>query len=176
MVLKVLHFVIIMIYVLVAGVMWGTWLSLGRTMTGYDATTFLADGHHMIANLAVPMAVPMAVLMVAAVVVGAIGCLGLLRRNATTAAWLAVAGWVFMIGVLVVTVAVEVPLDNEINRWTVATLPGGWTQQRARWATFHAVRTALSLLAVAAAVLAGLSTRTSVPMRPGARSTVDSPR
>jgi hypothetical protein len=41
-----------MLYMLVAGVMWGTWLSLGRTMTRYDATTFLADGKHMIDNLA----------------------------------------------------------------------------------------------------------------------------
>ena len=38
---------------------------LGRTMTRYDATTFLADGKHMIDNLAVVMAV----LMISAVVV-----------------------------------------------------------------------------------------------------------
>jgi hypothetical protein len=41
-----------MLYVLVGGVMWGTWLSLARTMTGYDAATFLAGGKHMISNLA----------------------------------------------------------------------------------------------------------------------------
>jgi hypothetical protein len=29
---KLAHFVTIMVYVLVAGVMWGTWLSLGRRM------------------------------------------------------------------------------------------------------------------------------------------------
>jgi hypothetical protein len=55
-----------MLYVLVAGVMWGTWLSLARIMTRYDAATFLTDGKHVIANLAVVMAV----LMVAALVVG----------------------------------------------------------------------------------------------------------
>jgi hypothetical protein len=49
---KPLQFVSIMLYVLVAGVMWGTWLSLARTMTQYDAKTFLADGQHMINNLA----------------------------------------------------------------------------------------------------------------------------
>jgi hypothetical protein len=48
MVVKPAQFLTIMLYVLVAGVMWGTWLSLGRTMTRYDATTFLADGQHMI--------------------------------------------------------------------------------------------------------------------------------
>ena len=30
---KLAQFLEIMLYVLVAGVMWGTWLSLGRTMT-----------------------------------------------------------------------------------------------------------------------------------------------
>jgi high-affinity Fe2+/Pb2+ permease len=35
--LKLVQFISIMLYVLVAGVMWGTWLSLARTMTGYDA-------------------------------------------------------------------------------------------------------------------------------------------
>ena len=37
---KLIQFVSIMLYVLVAGVMWGTWLSLARTMTSYDAATF----------------------------------------------------------------------------------------------------------------------------------------
>jgi hypothetical protein len=50
--LKPTLFVSVMLYVLVAGVMWGTWLSLARTITDYDADTFLADGQHMIDNLA----------------------------------------------------------------------------------------------------------------------------
>jgi len=36
---KLAHFVTIMVYVLVAGVMWGTWLSLGRTTPGPVAGT-----------------------------------------------------------------------------------------------------------------------------------------
>ena len=45
---KWVQFVSIMLYVLVAGVMWGTWLSLARSMTDYDDATFLTDGKHMI--------------------------------------------------------------------------------------------------------------------------------
>ena len=66
---KPLQFVSIMLYVLVGGVMWGTWLSLARTMTGYDAATFLADGKHMISNLATVMEVLMIVWMFATSVV-----------------------------------------------------------------------------------------------------------
>ena len=43
MFVKLAQFLNIMLYVLVAGVMWGTWLSLGRTMTGYDASAHVAD-------------------------------------------------------------------------------------------------------------------------------------
>src|SRR5215216_3999156 len=98
MLIKLAHFVNIMLLVLVAGVMWGTWLALGRTMTAYDVTTFLSDGQHMIDNLATVMAV----LMIAAVVVGLIAVGMLFRRRDTAAAWAALAGLVLLLGVLAV--------------------------------------------------------------------------
>jgi uncharacterized membrane protein len=156
-VLKWVQFVSIMLYVLVAGVMWGTWLSLARTMTNYDAATFLADGKHMIENLATIMAV----LMISAVVIGLIAVVLLFRSRSTAAGWLAAIGLLLMIAVLVITLAVEVPIDNLIANWTEATLPADWQAIRARWSTFHTVRTFLSLGAVAAAVGAGLTTRTA---------------
>jgi uncharacterized membrane protein len=154
-VVKLAQFVGIMLYVLVAGVMWGTWLSLGRTMTRYDATTFLADGKHMIANLATVMAV----LMITAVVIGLLTTFLLFRQRSTAAGWLALAGLLLMGGVVVVTLSVEVPIDNKIKAWTVATLPSDWLEIRARWAAFHTLRTVLSLAAVAAAVGAALAVR-----------------
>src|SRR5436190_9573209 len=104
---KLAQFVEIMLYALVAGVMWGTWLSLGRTMTRYDAATFLADGKHMISNLGTIMAV----LMIAAIAAGLFVVVSLFRRRSTTAALLAVVGLLLMLAVLVVTLAVEVPID-----------------------------------------------------------------
>jgi uncharacterized membrane protein len=159
MVLKLTQFVAIMLYVLVAGVMWGTWLSLSRTMTRYDATTFLADGQHMIANLATIMAV----LMISAGVLGLIMTWQLFRNGSTVAGWLALAGLLLIVAVIAVTLAVEVPIDNKIKTWTTATLPPDWQDIRARWATFHTLRTVLSLAAVAAAVGAALTTRPVAP-------------
>jgi uncharacterized membrane protein len=153
--LKWVQFVSIMLYLLVAGVMWGTWLSLARTMTNYDAATFLTDGKHMIENLAVIMAV----LMISAVVIGSIVVVLLFRSRSMIAAWLAVIGLLLMIAVLVITLAVEVPIDNLIANWTEDTLPGNWQEIRTRWAVFHTLRTFVSLAAVAAAVGAGLTTR-----------------
>jgi uncharacterized membrane protein len=163
MFVKLAQFLGIMLYVLVAGVMWGTWLSLGRTMTRYDATTFLADGQHMISNLAVVMAV----LMVSAAVAGLLVVFLLFRRRSTVAGWLAVVGLLLMLAVIAVTLSVEVPIDNEIKTWTTGTLPADWQDIRARWATFHTLRTFLSLAAVAVAVGAALATR---PARPRVES------
>jgi uncharacterized membrane protein len=151
--LKLAQFLEIMLYVLVAGVMWGTWLSLGRTMTQYDAATFLADGKHMIANLGTAMAV----LLIAAIVAGLLVVITLFRYRSTTAAWLALAGLLLVVAVLAVTLSVEVPIDNKINGWSATTLPPDWRHIRARWAAFHTLRTFLSLGAVAAAVGAALT-------------------
>jgi uncharacterized membrane protein len=153
--LKWVLFVSVMLYFLVAGVMWGTWLSLARTMTEYDAQTFLADGQHMIDNLATVMAV----LMIAAVLVGLAAMVLVLRTGSATAGWLAGVALLLMIGVLVVTLTIEVPIDNQIKTWTTATLPADWQEIRARWSAFHTVRTFMSLGAVAAAVGSTLTLR-----------------
>lgn len=152
---KLAQFVTIMLYVLVAGVMWGTWLSLSRTMTRYDATTFLADGKHMIANLAAIMAV----LMISAAVAGLLTTWLLFRHRSTAAGWLALTGLLLIVAVIAVTLSVEVPIDNKIKTWTQATLPSDWQVIRARWAAFHTLRAFLSLAAVAAAAGAALTAR-----------------
>jgi uncharacterized membrane protein len=151
--LRSIQFVTIMLYVLVAGVMWGTWLSLGRTMNQYDATTFLADGQHMIANLATVMAV----LMIASLAAGLAAVVLLFRHGSKVAGWFSLTGLLLMAAVLIITLAVEVPIDDLIVKWTEATLPPDWKEIRARWAAFHTLRTFLSLGAVAAVVCAALT-------------------
>jgi len=154
MFVKLAQFLNIMLYTLVAGVMWGTWLSLGRTMTEYDAATFLADGKHMITNLATVMPV----LMIATGVLSLVVVILLFRRGATAAAWLTLAGLLALVAVIAVTLAVEVPIDNQVKTWTTATLPADWEEIRSRWANFHTLRTFLSLAGLAAAVGAALFT------------------
>jgi len=57
----------------------------------------------------------------------------MLLPKRSTAFARAVAGFVLMICALVVTLGVEVPIDNQIKRWTVNTLPPGWQALRDRW-------------------------------------------
>ena len=114
--------------------------------------TFVAVGHQMIRNLGVPMAilVPLALL-------SALGTLALRWPERRTAAfgWLA-AGFVLMVAALVITLAVEVPIDHQIQAWTVATLPGDWRSIQARWERWHTIRTFVSIAAVIAATLSAV--------------------
>jgi hypothetical protein len=46
---------------------------------------------------------------------------------------------------LIITVAVEVPIDNQIKTWTETTVPSNWESLRQRWDAFHSLRTFTSI-------------------------------
>ena len=55
---------------------------------------------------------------------------------------------------LVITLTVNVPIDNAIGRWTVQTLPPDWTASRDRWQAYHTLRTFVSLAGFGCALAA----------------------
>ena len=143
----------IVLFALVMGVFWGTWFSLSRTMDRLSPETFLAVGHEMIRNLGVPMAILLPFSLLSALIT-----LGLLwRRPRTAAFWWLLGGFLLMVAALVITLAVEVPIDNRIETWTVATLPADWRSIQSRWELFHTLRTFVSIAAVVAATISGVS-------------------
>jgi uncharacterized membrane protein len=150
--------VTIVLFALVMGVFWGTWFSLSRTMDQLSGETFVAVGHQMIQNLGVPMAILLPLSLVSALVT-----LVLLWRDRNTVAfWWLAAGFALMVVALVATLAVEVPIDNQIQDWTVATLPGDWRSIQSRWELWHTIRTFTSIGAVIAATISAV-----VAPRPG---------
>jgi uncharacterized membrane protein len=53
----------------------------------------------------------------------------------------------FVIGGLLVTVLLVVPINAEAHTWSPAAPPGNWRAMQAKWHTFHYLRTALVLVA-----------------------------
>jgi uncharacterized membrane protein len=96
-------------------------------------------------------------ILVPLALLSALVTLALLWPERRTAAfgWLA-AGFVLMVAALVVTLAVEVPIDNQIQGWTAATLPGDWRSIQSRWELFHTIRTFTSIGAVIAATISAV--------------------
>jgi len=60
---------------------------------------------------------------------------------------------------LVITLGVNVPIDDAIARWTVDTLPSDWSSTRNRWEAFHAARTFIRLVGFGSALAAALWSR-----------------
>jgi uncharacterized membrane protein len=144
----------IVLFSLVMGVFWGTWFSLSRTMDQLSGETFVAVGHQMIRNLGGPMAILLPLALLSALVT-----LALLRphRHAAAFWWLA-AGFLLMVAALVITLAVEVPIDNQIQDWTAATLPADWRSIQSRWELWHTIRTFSSIAAVMAVTISAVVT------------------
>ena len=68
-----------------------------------------------------------------------------------------------MVAALVITLVVEVPIDNQIETWTVATLPGDWRSIQSRWELFHTIRTFLAIAAVVAVTISAVAARPNAP-------------
>jgi uncharacterized membrane protein len=150
----------IVLFSLVMGVFWGTWFSLSRTMDQLSGETFVAVGHQMIQNLGLPMAILLPLALLVALVT-----LALLRQGRQTVAfWWLAAGFLLMVAALVITLAVEVPIDNQIQDWTAATLPADWRSIQSRWELWHTIRTFSSIAAVIAATIS--ATVTARPSEP----------
>ena len=149
----------VVLFALVMGVFWGTWFSLSRTMSQLSADTFLAVGHQMIRNLGGPMAILLPLSLLSALVTLAL----LWPDRGSAAFWWLAAGFLLMAAALVVTLAVEVPIDNQIEAWTAATLPGDWRSIQSRWELWHTIRTFLSIAAVVAVTIGATVARTVEP-------------
>jgi uncharacterized membrane protein len=153
-VIKAVQFVTLLLFSLVTGVFWGTWFSLSRSMAAITPATFLEVGRLMIANLGGPMSVLMPAALLSALVL----CVLLFRGRQTRANVFASASLVLMVTALVITLAVNVPIDRQIQSWTAATVPADWLAIRDRWEFYHGLRTLVSLVALASLFASTLST------------------
>jgi uncharacterized membrane protein len=154
------EFVAIFLQVLVAGAFWGSWIGLSRSIDALTPGTFVEVGHVMMADYGPIMSVLMPAAAAATLVAGV-----LVYRRQASAGYLLLAGCACVVGATVITLLVNVPIDEMMAGWTAATLPADWTQVRDRWEAYHTVRTFLSLGALAI-TLAGslLRVRVFLPM------------
>ena len=112
-VIKAVQFLTLLLFSLVTGVFWGTLFSLSRSMSRITPGTFLEVGRLMIANLGGPMSV----LMPAALLTALVLCVWLGRIRQRPAALFAGAALVLLAAALVITLAVNVPIDYQIRSW-----------------------------------------------------------
>jgi len=138
--LKSLLFISLTCIMLVTGVFWGTWFTLTRSIDHFTPEAFLAIGNTIIANVAWPMRI----LMPSTLLLMLLG-LWFYPVKKSRGFYLLCLSFALMIVTLLITVIIEVPIDNMIKTWTVPTMPDHWETLRARWQYFHTVRTFTSI-------------------------------
>lgn len=133
----------LILVMLVTGVFWGTWFTLTRSLEIFPADNFIRIGQTIIHHVAVPMRILMPVTLFLQLLL----CLAYLRQRPVC--YLFLASFIFMVITLLITLLVEVPIDNQIRTWTPANIPDDWTSLRTTWKQFHFYRTITSILSFA---------------------------
>jgi uncharacterized membrane protein len=138
--LKLSQFISLFLLMLVTGIFWGTWFSLSRSMEVFSVEEFIHIGKTIIANLAVPMSIimPLCILFM-------LLSMWLYPEKKSAGFYLSITAFIFIIISLLVTLLVEVPIDNQIKVWTASTVPADWKAIRNHWEVFHTTRTFTSL-------------------------------
>jgi uncharacterized membrane protein len=141
---KSLQLVTGLLLVLVAGVFWGTWFSLSRTMFELSPEIFITIGKQIMKNVAIPMSIIMPASL-AGLLILLIGS----WKGKSLYFYCILTTLILFIVALIITVTIEVPIDNQIKTWTVSTIPPDWRDIRDHWEFYHTVRTFVSLAGIA---------------------------
>ncbi len=149
MTLKVTNFVALFLLALVTGVFWGTWFTLTRSIETFSPAEFIHIGKTIIANVAWPMRI-----LVPACILFMVLAAGLYPEKKSPGFFLNVAACLLIIVALLITLLVEVPIDNQIKTWTAETTPSDWEAVRERWQYFHTARTFVSLASLGSLAIA----------------------
>ena len=142
--LGIAEFISLVLTSLVMGVFWGTWFTLTRSIHDFSPAEFIHIGKTIIANVAIPMSIIMPASLLGLMILLARSW----KKRSVYFFCMLVTLLLFIIA-LVITVAVEVPMDNKIKTWEVSTIPSEWTAIRDRWEYYHTMRTFVTLAGMA---------------------------
>jgi len=126
---------------LVVGVFWGIWLSLSRSYDQFSIPELHSLAKVMMPNLAMPMRF--------------LSCLTILLMSATAyfilskmskEFYFALASIVLVLTSLLITILIEVPINNQVLTWTITSAPDNWKEIMIRWIAFNRIRTIAAVL------------------------------
>jgi len=140
MVLKFIQFIALLLLLLATGLFWGTWFALSQSIENFSAAEFIHIGKTIIANVAFPMRIILPLCILSIILTA---WLYPVKRSAGF--YFILASLVLIILSLFITVFIEVPIDNQINLWTVQNLPADWEILRGKWQYYHGLRTLTSI-------------------------------
>jgi hypothetical protein len=137
---SIIRFLNIIIAALLAGTSFGIWM--GFNPLNLSPTTYIEQQQNMIRALNTLMII----LVFGATVITIFSAI-LQRGNKQTFIPLLFAS-IFFIACILISRFGNQPINNEIIKWTSATLPGNLSELRDKWWSFHIIRTISELIAL----------------------------
>ena len=139
MTIHLIQFTTIALLFLLSGLFWGSWFSIGRSFDEFPLITYVHIAQIINRNLGVSMrviSIPCIILMVL--------CAWFFPQKTFAEFLLYACSILLAISALMITVFVEVPMNNKIITWTTESAPLDWQNIRKRWQFYNDIRTLVS--------------------------------
>jgi uncharacterized membrane protein len=147
----ILYIIAICLLMLVTGVFFGMWLAISRSYHLFSVDELNRIAKVIIKNLAVPMRFL------------SMGCLLFVALSAfyypdknSFFFYLIIISFISTLSALLITVLIEVPINNQIITWTSENAPANWEEIRNRWQFYNVVRTIAALIGFILFVIASV--------------------
>lgn len=140
---QIIQFVALLLTALSMGVHFGTWLTEGPLRNTQSGALFIEihQGRDRVVARVMPILGSAALIFLA---------IGVTMMRADPAAFaLSLAGLVFCVGDMLVTVLVNVPINKTVQTWHSDAPPAEWKLLRERWERFHSIRALLVVIGFA---------------------------
>ncbi|NHA04364.1 DUF1772 domain-containing protein [Mucilaginibacter sp. HC2] len=129
------------VLMLVCGVFWGLYFALSRSYQVFTPAELAKMARTIIANLEVPMR---NISLLCLALMGL--AIAFYPNKSSWGLWAMIGSLLLIICSLVITTAIEVPINNQVVTWTNEKKPANWEQLRSRWQYYNVLRTVMALI------------------------------
>jgi hypothetical protein len=140
MIASIIRFSNIILVALLAGTSFGIWM--GFNPKNYSAATYIEQQQHLVLSLNTLM-VSLIIIATLVTIASAI----LQRQNKTGFIALLFAS-LFLASCIFISRLGNLPIQTEMLKWNVDSMPNNWAMLRDNWWTFHIMRTIVELIAL----------------------------
>lgn len=120
---------------LVCGVFWDLYFALSRSYQVFSAGQLAKIDRTIVANLEVPMR---NILLLCLALMGL--SIAFYPYKSSWGFYSIIAALLLIMGSLIITTAIEVPINRQVVVWTDKNVPANWQQLRTRWQYYNVVR------------------------------------
>ena len=139
--LKVINWASIFFLMLTVGVFWGSYLSLSRSYNLLSLSELIHVGKITVANLAWPMR------LISIITIGLMLTAAYMQIDKKTRwFYFLIISIVCLLIPLILTVMLEVPINNQVIGWTALTAPTNWKALVGQWQFIGLIRVVFALL------------------------------